>query len=114
MKELINAYCVICMFILYHPPIYRILRYGFISRPPFPKNFMAITNIMGKNNIQIDISLLIIEILFLTLIFIILLNEYRNANNSSKWLSLYLHTIIVRNCLNVGKKQLYSILINTN
>ena len=63
MKTYIKIYCIIASIILYIPPIYRQIPRGFIIRPPFPKNYCFLHEVIGKRMIQIDWSLLIIELL---------------------------------------------------
>lgn len=48
---------------LYNPPIYKQLPRGFIMRPSFPENYYCLQEIIGRKMVQIDWSLLIIELL---------------------------------------------------
>lgn len=63
MKTYIKIYCIIASIILYIPPIYRQIPRGFIIRPNFPKNYYFLHEIIGRKFIQIDWSLLVIELL---------------------------------------------------
>jgi len=65
MKTYISIYCLISSIILCIPPIYRQLPGGFIIRDSFPNNYCFIFNICGSRMIQIDWSLLSIELLLL-------------------------------------------------
>ena len=67
-KIYIKTYCIIASIILYIPPIYRQTPIGFIIRPPFPQNYCALHKLIGQRMVQIDWSLLIIELLLLAFI----------------------------------------------
>lgn len=67
-KELIGIYCTIICFLLYIPPVYRQLPRGFISRAQFPKNHMMLHDILGQRLIEIDWSILLIEVLIVTVV----------------------------------------------
>ena len=63
MKTYIKIYCIIASIMLYNPPIYKQLPRGFIMRPSFPENYYCLQEIIGRKMVQIDWSLLIIELL---------------------------------------------------
>lgn len=68
MKNYIKIYCIIASIILSCPPVYQLLPRGVIARATFPNNHHFIFKIIGLRFIEIDWSLLLLELLLLAFI----------------------------------------------
>ena len=70
MKTYIKIYCIIASIILYIPPVYKQLPRGIITRASFPNNHCFLHDIIGSRFVQIDWSILSLELLLVAIILI--------------------------------------------